>query len=250
MFKYVKAFSPLFIITLAASTGTLAQEIQHPNVVLIITDDQGYGDLGFTGNPHVKTPVLDNFARESIRLNQFYVSPVCAPTRASLMTGRFSLRTGVRDTYNGGAIMASDEITLAEILKDAGYTTGAFGKWHLGDNYPSRPGDQGFDESLIHLSGGMGQPGDFTTFFEGDSSYFDPVLWYNGKQREYKGYCSDIFTEEAIDFIEQNHKKPFFVTWRSMLHTLLCRFRKRIIICTGKPILHPVLTGTAVLFRQ
>ncbi len=189
---------------------TSAQEANPPNVIIIITDDQGYGDLGFTGNPHVKTPVLDDFARESIRFSQFYVSPVCAPTRSSLMTGRYSLRTGVRDTYNGGAIMATEEITIAELLKDKGYHTGIFGKWHLGDSYPSRPGDQGFDESLIHLAGGMGQPGDFTTYFKGDSSYFDPVLWYNGKQKSYKGYCSDIFAEEAVKFIERNSNKPFF----------------------------------------
>jgi arylsulfatase len=200
----------LSAFTFAISASTTAQKIQRPNVVLIITDDQGYGDLGFTGNPHVKTPVLDNFARESIRFNQFYVSPVCAPTRASLMTGRFSLRTGVRDTYNGGAIMSPEEVTIAEMLKTAGYTTGAYGKWHLGDNYPSRPNDQGFDESLIHLAGGMGQPGDFTTFFKNDSSYFDPVLWYNGKQKAYEGYCSDIFADEAVTFIEKNHEKPFF----------------------------------------
>jgi arylsulfatase A-like enzyme len=210
MLKTSKTFLALSAFTFAVSTWSSAGEIQQPNVVLVITDDQGYGDLGFTGNPHVKTPVLDNFARESIRFNQFYVSPVCAPTRASLMTGRFSLRTGVRDTYNGGAIMAPEEVTIAEILKNAGYTTGAFGKWHLGDNYPSRPNDQGFDESLIHLSGGMGQPGDFTTFAKGDSSYFNPVLWHNGEQKAYEGYCSDIFAGEAVTFIEKNQGKPFF----------------------------------------
>ena len=188
----------------------LAQQNEHPNVIIIITDDQGYGDLGVTGNPHVKTPVIDNFAKESVRFNNFYVSPVCAPTRASLMTGRYSLRTGIRDTYNGGAIMAGNEVTLAEMLKQANYTTGIFGKWHLGDNYPSRPGDQGFDESVIHLSGGMGQIGDFTTWFKGDQSYFDPVLWHNGEQQAYTGYCSDIFANEAIEFIENNHTKPFF----------------------------------------
>jgi arylsulfatase A-like enzyme len=187
-----------------------AQPQQHPNVVLIITDDQGYGDLGITGNPHVKTPVLDKFARESIRFNNFYVCPVSAPTRSSLLTGRYSLRTGVRDTYNGGAIMASSEITIAEMLKQADYRTGIFGKWHLGDNYPSRPGDQGFDESLIHLSGGMGQVGDITTWFKGDSSYFNPVLWHNGEKEACNGYCSDIFASRAIDFIETNKNKPFF----------------------------------------
>ena len=189
---------------------SFSQEKTHPNVILIMTDDQGYGDLGITGNPHVQTPVIDKFATESIRFNNFYVSPVCAPTRSSLLTGRYSLRTGIRDTYNGGAIMASSEVTIAEMLKQGGYKTGSFGKWHLGDNYPSRPNDQGFDESVIHLSGGMGQVGDITTYFKRDRSYFDPVLWHNGQKEAYKGYCSDIFTEEAINFIENNHKEPFF----------------------------------------
>jgi hypothetical protein len=102
MIKTGKNILALSSLTLAVSAFSSAQEIRHPNIVLIITDDQGYGDLGFTGNPHVKTPVIDQLAHESIRLNQFYVSPVCAPTRSSLMTGRYSLRTGVRDTYNGG----------------------------------------------------------------------------------------------------------------------------------------------------
>ena len=198
------------ILFLTFSGWSMAQEIYHPNVIIIITDDQGYGDLGFTGNPHVKTPVIDAFARSSVRFNNFYVSPVCAPTRSSLMTGRYSLRTGVRDTYNGGAIMASNEVTIAEMLKQANYKTGAFGKWHLGDNYPYTPNYQGFDESVIHLAGGMGQVGDITTYYKRDSSYFDPVLWHNGQQEAYEGYCSDIFTEQAIRFIEEQHKRPFF----------------------------------------
>jgi len=189
---------------------SFAQENPHPNIIIILTDDQGYGDLGITGNPHVKTPVIDKLAAESIRFNNFYVSPVCAPTRSSLMTGRYSLRTGIRDTYNGGATMASSEVTIAEMLKQANYKTGIFGKWHLGDNYPHTPNYQGFDESLIHLSGGMGQVGDITNYFKRDSSYFDPVLWHNGQKKAYKGYCSNIFTEQAIDFIEKNQQKPFF----------------------------------------
>ncbi|MFC4096462.1 arylsulfatase [Euzebyella saccharophila] len=189
---------------------SISQSPKKPNVILIITDDQGYGDLGFTGNPHVKTPVIDQLAKESVRFNQFYVSPVCAPTRSSLMTGRYSLRTGIRDTYNGGATMATEEVTIAEILKTTSYKTGIFGKWHLGDNYPSRPSDQGFDESVIHLSGGMGQVGDITTYFQKDRSYFDPVLWHNNQQQKYEGYCSDIFTQQAIRFIEDNKDEPFF----------------------------------------
>jgi arylsulfatase len=206
--KYTHRFVLLLILGL--TFGVKAQPKQRPNVILIITDDQGYGDLGFTGNPHVKTPVIDAFAKESVRFNNFYVSPVCAPTRSSLMTGRYSLRTGMRDTYNGGAIMASNEVTIAEMLKQADYSTGAFGKWHLGDNFPSRPSDQGFDESVIHLSGGMGQVGDITTYFKGDRSYFDPVLWHNNQQESYDGYCSDIFTDQAINFIDKNKESPFF----------------------------------------
>ena len=185
-------------------------EIKSPNVIIVITDDQGYGDIGYNGNPHLITPNLDKFAGESIRFNNFNVSPVCAPTRSSLLTGRYSLRTGVTDTYNGGAIMSSNEITLAEILNDNNYKTGIFGKWHLGDNYPSRPSDQGFQESLIHLSGGIGQVGDFTNYYKGSTSYYDPILWLNNKQEKYNGYCSDIFTDEAIKFIEDNKDNQFF----------------------------------------
>lgn len=202
----------LLTLTMVLSFATMssAQATKRPNVILIITDDQGYGDLGITGNPHVLTPNIDQLATESIRFTDFYVSPVCAPTRSSLMTGRYSLRTGIRDTYNGGAIMSPNEVTIAEMLQQANYQTGIFGKWHLGDNYPSRPSDQGFDESLIHLSGGMGQVGDITTYFRGNQSYFDPVLWHNNQTEAYEGYCSDIFTDEAITFIEKNKDGPFF----------------------------------------
>ena len=200
----------LIILAFGVSLGSMAQKNIHPNVILIITDDQGYGDLGINGNSLIKTPVIDRFAQQSLRFNDFHVSPVCAPTRSSLMTGRYSLRTGIRDTYNGGATMASSEITIAEILKQAGYRTGLFGKWHLGDNFPSRPMDQGFDESLMHLSGGMGQVGDVTTYFQKDSSYFNPVLWKNGQKESFKGYCSDIFAANAIQFIEKNKSNPFF----------------------------------------
>ena len=200
----------LMILAFGVSLGSMAQKNIHPNVILIITDDQGYGDLGISGNSQIKTPFIDRFAQQSLQFNDFHVSPVCAPTRSSLMTGRYSLRTGIRDTYNGGATMASSEITIAEILKQAGYRTGLFGKWHLGDNFPSRPMDQGFDESLMHLSGGMGQVGDVTTYFQKDSSYFNPVLWKNGQKESFKGYCSDIFAANAIQFIEKNKSNPFF----------------------------------------
>jgi len=200
----------LKLLILPAFAFVSCDKITPPNVLLIITDDQGYGDLSYSGNPHIQTPSIDKLADESIRFTNFYVCPVSAPTRSALMTGRYSLRTGVHDTYNGGAIMAASEITIAEMLKEKGYKTGIFGKWHLGDNYPCRPCDQGFDESVIHLGGGMAQPGDITTFFRGDSAYFDPVLWHNGQKQQYKGYCSDIFAGQAADFIGKNRKTPFF----------------------------------------
>jgi len=193
------------------SRNAEAKNDRKPNVIIVLTDDQGFGDLGFYGNPIVKTPVLDNLARESVRFNEFIVSPVCAPTRSSLMTGRNSLRTGVRDTYKGGAIMASAEITIAEILKDAGYKTGMIGKWHLGDNYPFRPEDQGFDYTLHHLSGGIGQPGDWPNTLKGDSCYFNPTLWQNGKMIKSHGYCTDVFTDAAINFINTNKEQTFFL---------------------------------------
>ncbi|MDN5204812.1 arylsulfatase [Fulvivirgaceae bacterium BMA10] len=191
-------------------TQSTASE-NRPNVILIMTDDQGYGDLGFHGNPHIKTPVLDSLARTSTRFTSFYVSPVCAPTRSSLMTGRHSLRTGIRDTYNGGAIMADSEVTIAEILKENGYRTGMFGKWHLGDNYPFRPEDQGFDETVWHASGGIGQVGDVKNYYAFDSSYFDPELIRNGVFFKSKGYCSDVYTDEALHFIDQENDDPFFI---------------------------------------
>src|SRR5262245_13978342 len=133
---------------------------QPPNIILIITDDQGYGDLGFHGNPIVRTPNLDAMAEGSARWENFYVSPVCTPTRASLMTGWYNYRTRAIDTYRGRALMDPDEVTVAELLKPAGYATGIFGKWHLGDCYPLRAIDQGFDMALVHRGGGIGQPSD------------------------------------------------------------------------------------------
>lgn len=178
-----------------------------PNVIVIITDDQGYGDLGFHGNPKIRTPHLDRLARQSVRFDRFYVMPVCAPTRACLMTGRYNYRTRVVDTFLGRAMMDPAEVTLAEMLLAAGYRTGIFGKWHLGDNYPMRAHDQGFQETLVLKGGGIGQPSDPP----GGSSYFDPVLQHNGRQVKRKGYCSDVFTDAAIEFIEASRDRPFFV---------------------------------------
>ena len=177
-----------------------------PNVVLILTDDQGYGDLGCHGNDKIKTPNLDQMYKESVRFTQFYVSPLCSPTRASLMTGCYEWRSGIRATIEGRSLMNPDLYTIAEIFSAAGYRTGIFGKWHLGDNYPLRAMDRGFQESLVHGGGGIGQTPDFW-----GNTYFDPVLCHNGRWRKFEGYCTDIFFNAAINFIEKNKDRPFFV---------------------------------------
>jgi arylsulfatase/arylsulfatase A len=179
-----------------------------PNVVLVMTDDQGFGDLGAHGNPIVKTPKLDAFTKEAAWLKNFYVSPVCSPTRSSLLTGQYNYRTGIVDTYLGRSLMRPDVRTLAEILSASGYRTGLFGKWHLGDNYPLRPEDRGFQETLYSLGGGLAQPSDIPP--TGNTQYFDPNLRQNGKEIRTEGYCTDIFTNGAIKFIEADNKKPFF----------------------------------------
>ena len=217
--KYFKMKNTEYIIILIVLTiigGCNKKEPRRlnpekPNIVIVLTDDQGIGDIGYNGNPYIKTPTLDKLASQSTRLTSFYVSPVCAPTRACLMTGKFYERTGVYDTYNGGATMAAEEITMAEIFSENNYITGIFGKWHLGDNYPYRPIDQGFDESLIHKAGGMGQPGDFVNFRAGDSAYFNPVLYKNEELIKTSGYCTDVFTNGAIDFIKENKDSPFLL---------------------------------------
>lgn len=206
----------LIVVTVLISFYSLygqkdSDPLNRPNVILILTDDQGFGDLGFHQNPDIKTPVIDAFADQSIQFNNFYVSPVCSPTRASLLTGRYNIRTGVFDTFSGGSIMASSEVTIAELLRDSGYATGHFGKWHLGSNYPSRPQDQGFETSVWNLGGAIGNSGDPFNYYKRDSSYFNPVLWKNGKKYQSQGYCSDVWTDEAIQFIGENQNTPFFV---------------------------------------
>ena len=186
----------------------LATAVQ-PNVILIVSDDQGYGDYAFMGNKRLRTPALDQLASESVLFKRFYVNAVCSPTRASLMTGRSSYRTGVTDTWLGRSIMKTEEVTLAEVMKGAGYATAIFGKWHLGDSYPYRATDQGYDHSVIHLGGGLGQPSDHSL---NDKRYTDAMLYRNNLPFKSSGFCTDVFFDEGQKWIKKqaDANKPFF----------------------------------------
>ncbi|MEX2592949.1 MAG: arylsulfatase [Anditalea sp.] len=180
---------------------------KKPNVILIITDDQGYGDLSCHGNSLIKTPNMDQLFQESTRLADFHVSPTCSPTRAALMTGHYSNRTGVWHTIGGRSLLKEGEVTMADVFAANGYATGIFGKWHLGDNYPFRPQDRGFQEVLVHGGGGIGQGPDYW-----DNNYFDDTYFHNGEPEKFTGYCTDVWFDNAIKFIDENHQEdePFF----------------------------------------
>ena len=196
-------------MTVADARGSAAVRAgpRRPNVLLIMTDDQGYGDLGFHGNPRIKTPNLDRFARESVRLKTFCVSPVCSPTRASLLTGRYNYRTGVVDTYLGRSLMHPDETTLAEVLGAAGYRTGIFGKWHLGDNAPLRAIDQGFQQALVIKGGGIGQASDPPGGEQLPRP--DPPGRTAGRGR-CRAIAATSSPTAAIDFVAADDDRPFF----------------------------------------
>lgn len=196
----------LCVAWLIALSGVCAEHLAPPNVLLIMTDDQGFGDLGYHGNPVIRTPNLDRLAAESVRLTDFHVDPTCSPTRAALLTGRYSCRTGVWHTIMGRSLLRRDEVVIAQLFKEAGYRTAIFGKWHLGDSFPYRPWDRGFDECLIHLGGGIGQAPDYW-----GNTYFSPMLCHNGRWEKHEGYCTDIFFRHAIGYIREHREEPFFV---------------------------------------
>ncbi len=176
------------------------------NVIIIITDDQGYGDIAAHGNPDIKTPGLDALHAASVRLTNFHVDPTCSPTRAALQTGRYSSRVGVWLTYGGRNHLRKDEVTLGDVFKESGYKTAAFGKWHLGDNYPFRPQDRGYEHSLIHGGGVVGETPDYW-----NNDYYDDTYFRNGVPEQVEGYCTDVWFREAGDWIEENRDEPFFV---------------------------------------
>jgi arylsulfatase A-like enzyme len=172
---------------------------RNPNIVVILTDDQGWGDLSLSGNKNLSTPNIDSLARDGAQFHHFFVCPVCSPTRAEFLTGRYHVRGGVYSTSAGGERLDLDEQTIGDTFKAAGYTTGAFGKWHNGMQYPYHPNGRGFDEYYGFCSGHWGD-------------YFSPPLDHNGRIVKGEGFCIDDFTNKAIAFMEKSHQagKPFF----------------------------------------
>ncbi len=170
----------------------------QPNVIVILTDDQGWGDLSVNGNIAIETPHIDRLAKNGARFQHFYVSPVCSPTRAEFLTGRHHVRCGVYSTSEGGERVNADEIMIGEVFKKAGYRTGAFGKWHSGMQHPYHPNARGFDEFYGFCSGHWG-------------NYFSPMLEHNGQLVQGEGFIIDDLTNRVIEFIEGEHTSPFFV---------------------------------------
>lgn len=191
------------LLTLAITS--LVASAEKPNIVIVITDDQGYGDLACHGNPIIKTPHIDKLYSESTVLTDYHVAPTCSPTRSALLTGHWTNRTGVWHTIQGRSMIRENEVTLGQHF-EKDYATAMFGKWHLGDNYPYRPEDRGFEEVYRHGGGGVGQTPDLW-----DNAYFDGSYFHNGKITPAKGFCTDVFFEQANNFIKEKAKakEPF-----------------------------------------
>ena len=183
----------------------------RPNILFILTDDQGYGDMSCHGNPVLKTPNIDRLHDEGVRFSDFHVSPTCAPTRCALMTGRHEFKSGVTHTIMERERMSLKAITIAQALRSAGYATGIFGKWHLGDEPDHWPSKRGFEEMFIHGAGGIGQSYPGSCGDAPGNTYFSPAILHNGRFEKTDGYCTDVFFRQATQWIEQvKGRQPFF----------------------------------------
>jgi arylsulfatase len=200
------------VALLAIGPAPEAAAATKPNVVIVMPDDVGYGDFSVNGSPVVRTPNVDAFARQSVRFTDFHVSPTCAPTRAAMMTGRHEFRSGVTHTVYERERLSLKATTLAQALKSAGYTTGVFGKWHLGDEDAYQPGRRGFDEVYIHGGGGIGQTYPGSCGDAPGNMYQDPAILHNGVFEKTKGYCTDLFFGQALKWIDakRHGDAPFF----------------------------------------
>jgi arylsulfatase len=200
---------PLLLIPLNVFADT---ESAKPNIIIVMPDDLAYGDYGCLGNPVLQTPSVDAFMKESLLFTNFHVSPTCAPTRAALMSGRHEFKNGVTHTILERERMSLDTFTLPQMLKTAGYTTGIFGKWHLGDEKAYRPESRGFDEVYIHGAGGIGQTFPGSCGDAPGNSNINPTLWHNGKFVKTTGYCTDLFFDQSIKWMNARRqaRQPFF----------------------------------------
>jgi arylsulfatase A-like enzyme len=204
MLQKIKTIACLSALALFA---TIKIHAQKPNVIVILTDDQGYGDFSINGNPLIKTPNIDKLGYSATRFTDFHVAPMCTPTRSQLMTGQDAMRNGAINVSSGRSLMDPSLKTMANVFKDAGYATGLFGKWHLGDNYPHRPEDRGFDEAIWFPSSHLNGVSDYW-----DNDYFDDFYNHNGRREKFNGYCTDVFTSEAINWMQKktDNDEPFF----------------------------------------
>jgi arylsulfatase A-like enzyme len=191
-------FTILITLVLSAFSSAARSETGQPNVIVILADDQGWGDLSLHGNPNLATPNIDSIARDGAHLQNFYVCAVCSPTRAEFLTGRYHTRMGVVSTSTGGERFDAGEQTIAELFRDAGYATAAYGKWHSGMQWPYHPNARGFDDFYGFCSGHWG-------------NYFDPMLEHNGRIVQGKGFIVDDLTRHAMDFVSRPTDQPFFV---------------------------------------
>ena len=198
----------LFSAAAPLSAESSLRQPTPPNVLMILTDDQGYGELSCHGNPVLQTPNLDRLHAESVRLTDFHVAPMCTPTRGQLMTGVDCLRNLAMNVSSGRTLLRRDLPTMADLFAAAGYATGIFGKWHLGDNYPYRPQDRGFHETLWYPSSHIGSAPDFW-----DNDYFDDTYWHNGRRRQFTGYTTDVFFREAMRWMREQAQagQPFLL---------------------------------------
>ncbi len=185
----------------------------RPNIIFLITDDQGYADISAHGNPVLKTPNLDRLHGEGVRFTDFHVSPTCSPTRSALISGRHEFKNGITHTIYERERLAPGTVTLAEVLRDSGYRTGIFGKWHLGDEAEYRPEKRGFQEVFIHGAGGIGQTYPGSCGDAPGNTYFDPAIYHNGRFVKTKGYCTDVFFEQAMRWIGTQRKGTPFFAW-------------------------------------
>ncbi len=205
------------ILTLPLLSSLQAGELagSRPNIILVMTDDQGKGDLSCLGNPDLRTPNLDALHAVSTRFTDFHVSPTCAPTRSAIMSGRHEFRNGVTHTILERERMALETTTISQVLQQAGYATGIFGKWHLGDEEPYQPHNRGFGEAFIHGAGGIGQAYDCSCADAPPNQqhvYFDCVLRHNSQFVQTEGFCTDVFFDAALGWIHQQSQsdEPFF----------------------------------------